>query len=139
LKSLTLFLILFTFSPFSHSHSDSDSDNNEKALSEAQKLLRSPSERQEVISKDKKAQQADQIASEAVGHDPTLKNEMYGLSADVLSHVMKMSNSDPAKAQELLMNAMKDPKKFMNSLPAADQEKIRDIANSVEKNKNPKP
>ena len=137
MKSLTLFLVLFTFSPFSYSHSDSD--NNEKALSEAQKLLRSPSERQEVISKDKKAQQADQIASEAVGHDPALKNEMYDLSADVLKHVMKSSNSDPAKAQELLMNAMKDPKKFMNSLPAADQEKIRDIANSVEKNKNPKP
>ena len=115
------------------------SEVNHEALSQAQKVLRSPSDRQEVISRDKKAQQADQIASEAVGHDPALKNEMYDLSADVLNHVMKMSDGDPAKAQELLMNAMKDPKKFMNSLPAADQAKIRDIANSVEKKKNPKP
>ena len=133
MKSSILFLFLLTLGQYSHSQI------NEKALSEAQQVLRSPSERQEVISKDKKAQQADQMASEAVGHDPILKNEMYDLSADVLNHVMKTSNGDPAKAQELLMNAMKDPKKFMDSLPAANQQKVRDIANSVEKKKNPKP
>lgn len=108
-------------------------------MNQAQQVLRSPSERQDVISRDQKAQQADQFATQAVGNDPALKNEMYNLSADVLNHVMKMSQGDPAKAQELLMNAMKDPKKFMNSLPAAEQDKIRGIANSVEKKKNPKP
>ena len=133
MKSSILFLFLITFSPITYSQV------NDEALSEAQKVLRSPTQRQEVISRDKKAQQADQIASEAVGNDPALKNEMYDLSADVLNHVMRMSGGDPAKAQELLMNAMKDPKKFMNSLPAADQAKVRDIANSVEKKKNPKP
>ena len=109
------------------------------ALIETQKVLRSSSERQDVISRDQKAQQADQFASQAVGGDPALKNDVYNLSADILNHVMKVSGGDPAKAQTLLMKALKDPKQFMNSLPAAEQDKVREIANSVEKKKNPKP
>ncbi len=133
MKSSILFLFIFTLSQNTFSQFD------QNALNQAQQVLRSPSERQDVISRDQKAQQADQFATQAVGNDPALKNEMYNLSADVLNHVMKMSQGDPAKAQELLMNAMKDPKKFMNSLPAAEQDKVREIANSVEKKKNPKP
>lgn len=133
MKSSILFLLLITFSQPSFSQLD------QNALNEAQQVLRSPGERQEVISRDKKAQQADQLATQAVGGDPALKNEMYNVSADILNHVMKASGGDPEKAQALLMKAMKDPKQFMNSLPAAEQDKIREIANSVEKKKNPKP
>ena len=133
MKSSILFLFLVLLSPISHAQID------QEALIETQKVLRSPSERQEVISRDQKAQQADQFASQAVGGDPALKNDVYNLSADILNHVMKVSGGDPAKAQALLLKAMKDPKQFMNSLPAAEQDKVREIANSVEKKKNPKP
>ncbi len=133
MKSSILFLFLFTLSQNSFSQLD------QNALNEAQQVLRSPSERQDVISRDHKAGQADQFASQAVGGDPVLKNDVYNLSADILNHVMKASNGDPAKAQELLLKAMKDPKQFMNSLPAAEQDKVREIANSVEKKKNSKP
>lgn len=133
MKSAILFLLLFIISQNSFAQFD------QEALAETQKVLRSPSERQDVISRDQKAGQADQLASQAVGGDPALKNDVYDLSADILNHVMKTSGGDPAKAQALLMKAMKDPKKFMDSLPAAEQNKVREIANSVEKKKNPKP
>ena len=137
LKSSILFLFLFIISQNTQAQNNSQFDQN--AMNEAQKVLRSSSERQDVISKDQKAQQADQFASQAVGGDPALKNDVYNLSADILNHVMKVSGGDPAKAQTLLMKALKDPKQFMNSLPAAEQDKVREIANSVEKKKNPKP
>ena len=133
---MKIFILLIAFTVFSQ---NSFSQVDQSALTEAQKVLRSSSQRQDIISKDKKAQDADQFASEVVGGDPALKNEMYGVSADVLNHVMQASDGDPAKAQELLLKAMKDPKQFLQSLPAAEQEKIRQIANSAERKKNAKP
>ena len=130
------FIFLIAIAAFSQ---NSFSQVDQSALLESQKILRSSSERQEIISKDQKAQQADQFASQVVGGDPALKNDMYDVSADILNYVMQSSDGDPAKAQELLLKAMKDPKQFLKSLPAAEQEKIRNIANSVDKKKNPKP
>ncbi len=118
---------------------NSFSQVDQDAVSEAQKVLRSTSQRQELISKDQKAKQVDQFASEVVGNDPALKSDMYEVSADILKHVMQASDGDPAKAQELMQQAMKDPKQFLKSLPAAEQEKIRQIANSAERKKNSKP
>ncbi len=133
MKNFILILSVFLISRSSFSQVD------QEALLETQRVLRSPTERQDIISKDKKAQDTDQFASQVVGGDPKLKDEVYDISADVLNSLLQTTNGDPEKAQELLLKAMKNPEQFLKSLPALQQEKIRGIANSVEKKKNSKP
>lgn len=110
-------------------------DGDDAAVKEAQDLMRSESQRAEVIKQNPKAQQADAFALQAVGGDQGLKNQVYDVSADIMSTVKDLGGGDTIKMNELLQKALKDPGAFLKSLPADQQAKIRGIANQVESNK----
>lgn len=77
---------------------------------------------------------ADQKALEAVHGNASNKQELYNISADLMSILVQQTNGDSAKMQALLLKAQDNPEEFLNSFPPEIQEKIKNIANTVEKN-----
>jgi hypothetical protein len=110
-------------------------DAEDAAMKDVQDLMRSESQRAEVIKQSPKAQQADSFALQAVGGDAALKNQVYDVSADIMGTIKEMSGGDAGKMNALLQKAMQNPDEFLKSLPAEQQAKIRGIANQVESNK----
>lgn len=129
-KFLFLLLSLSLFSLPTFAEEDLD-----PALKDVQDLLRTESKRNEAIKANPKAQQADAFALQAVGGNQALKNDVYDVSADIMATVQKLSNGDPAKMNELLQKALKNPGEFLKSLPADQLAKIREIAAKTEKQK----
>ena len=80
-------------------------------------------------------QAADQKALEAVLGNIGDKQELYNISADIMPILLQQTGGDPEKMQALLLNAQNNPAVFLNSLPANIQNRIKNVAGHVEKNK----
>lgn len=110
----------------------------QSSVAETQKLMTSKSEREAHIATDTEAKKADEMAKKAMGGDDAKTDELYGIAASLLPWIMKESEGDPAKANALLLEATKDPKTFLQRLPASERAKIDDLAEKMEKDKKKK-
>lgn len=101
-------------------------------LAETQALLKNKEEREKIIKNDKKAQSADAFATTAVGGNQNDKEELYGISAEALEHIIKTNGDDPTKLNALMLKALQNPEEFKKSLPKSLQERIETTATKVE-------
>jgi hypothetical protein len=77
---------------------------------------------------------ADQKALEAVGGDAGNMQELYDISADIMSILTQQADGDPEKMQAIMQEAQTDPEGFLNSLPSEIQAKIKNAAYAAEQN-----
>jgi hypothetical protein len=78
---------------------------------------------------------ADQRVQELVGNNQENRQALYKLSADIMPGLIQQTGGDPDKMQAIMHDAQNDPEKFLNSLPADTQLKIKAVASSLEKAK----
>lgn len=102
------------------------------ALAQAQAVLKDRVARDELFKKDPKARQADDFASTAVGGDAGAKDELYGISADIMAQLVKDGNQDPAKMQEIMKKALENPESFKKSLSPDIQARIDGVVKKTE-------
>jgi len=77
-------------------------------------------------------QDCDAAATDAGNaHD---KQELYNISADIMPLLVRQAGGDPVKMQNLMLKAQTDPESFLNSLSPGLKEKIKNIANELDKN-----
>ncbi|MEC4749072.1 hypothetical protein [Methylomicrobium sp. Wu6] len=74
-------------------------------------------------------------ALEAAGGDAGNTQALYNIAADIMPILVQQADGDPANMQTILTKAQTDPESFLNSLPSEIQEKIKSVANTVEKNR----
>ena len=125
MRYIGLVLSILVFSPFAFATDDNT------ALIQTQNFMRDQTERDEYIKNHPDAKNADVVVERTVNNNPKAKNEMYGAAADIMGTLQKTSGGDTAKMQDQLDEGLKNPEKFIQSLPPEQQAQIRAIANEV--------
>lgn len=129
-KIILLFLIFNGLSSFADEELD--------ALIETQKLLRDSARVQSEALQTPQAKRADRKASITALGKPELKQEIYNISSDLMSWLEQAAKGDPAKMQELMIEANKNPKAFYDRIPAAERTKIKALAEKIEQSRKKK-
>lgn len=122
-------LILFLVLPLASIARDAHTD---EALNQAKQDLTNKGRRQKVLDSTPDAKSADDAVSGLAGSEQN-KEQLYQISADVMTYLYEKSNGDPIKMQELLMQAQKDPEGFLSRLPSSERQKIKSLADQIEK------
>ncbi len=105
-------------------------------LKETQKVLTDKTKRDAAIKQEgSKAQAVDQYAEKIAG--PQGKEEMYGLSADLMAVIEKESGGDPDKMMKILEEAQKNPEAFYNRFSPEQKAKLKAIAEKAPKPSKP--
>jgi hypothetical protein len=132
-------VFLLSLSLLTATNANQTTDQDQEALRNTQALLRDKSRREkEVLATDSKAKQADQQADTITGGNAADKQEMYDISADLMPWIVEESHGDPEKMNALMERALRNPQKFVESMPAAQREKIKALSKKIEKSK-PRP
>lgn len=113
-------------------------DGTKKALDETLGVLLSPQQRQELISKDKKALEADQFAF-AVGGNAENQQKIYELSAKIMKDLAEKTGGSPEEMMKLLEQAQKDPASFASKFSVEQQKELKDLAAEIERTRGNKP
>lgn len=125
--NLSAFLLIVGMS-FQNVYAD---DAIDSALQQTQDCLR----KQNCVAANTEAgKAADRKALEAVGGDAGNLQKLYDISADIMPVLLQQAGDDPVKMQALMLKAQTDPEGFLNSLSPELKEKIKNIANELEKN-----
>lgn len=112
-------------------YADLDSSQTE-GLKRTQQMMNNRKARQEAIKNDPKAKEIDAKAGILAGSDEN-KDEMYGLSSELLEKIAKETNGDPAKMQRLLLDAQKDPNAFYEKyFDSQEQARVRELATKIQ-------
>jgi hypothetical protein len=128
MKNILLFSVACLFvAPVVFAQTDSSD-----ALAQAQAILKDKAAREELFKKDVKARQADDFATTGAGGDAGTKEQMYGISADIMAQLVKDGNQDPAKMQEILRKALENPEAFKKSLSPDIQARIDGVVKKTE-------
>lgn len=128
---MILTLLLFSFLGFA----DLDSSSQE-ALEQTKALLKNREAREKAANENQQSQQAHDRAKKLMG-STSGTDAIYGLSAEVLEHIVKTTDGDSNKMQKLLQQAASNPEAFANSLPPHLQQKIKDVSKKVPKSNSP--
>ena len=110
-------------------------EGDEDATKSTQNLLRSSKERKELIKHDDRAKEADHQVDQITGGDGHAKEEMYDISAALMPWLVEQSGGDSDKMNALLEEALKNPQKFIDSMPESERARIKAISGRLEKNK----
>lgn len=118
-----------------HASADKLDEHQRQGLSDTQSMLKSRSQRDEYIKTDKRAKDVDDKVGALAGSAEN-KDEIYGLSSQVLERVVAEAKGDPVKMQEILTKAQQDPKGFYEKYFDENQKQgVRGIANKIEQRK----
>ena len=104
--------------------------NQQEALRKTQDMLRSPAARGDAVRADPKARAANQRV-ESLGRSPKNTQRMYEISADVLGEVTARGGGDPARMNQVVEQAQRDPAAFLQSLPPEQQAAIKQLAEEL--------
>ena len=111
-----------------------DSAVNQEAYSNTQQVLKNPSERQKLLSKDAKAKAADSSVQALTG-SPELSEEVYALAADIFEKLFKDTHGDTAKMNEVMSKAMRDPASFAGTLTSDQVKRLKELSSKIESQK----
>ncbi len=131
----SIFIALFIFGL---SQAYAEEGINVQALTQTQELLKDPKQRKEALDTPQAKQAAETVTTLSMGR-PEIENQIFGISADLMTWVMEMSKSDPDFFAKLKQNSQ-DPafvKKFLEKVPAAQREQIRNLASQIESVRSP--
>ncbi len=109
-------------------HAQASDAETVEALQKTQSVLNNSKDRNDFIKNNGKAKDADDFALKAAGGDANKKNEIYNISSEVFAELVKANNGDMAKVQQQLMEALKNPEGFANSLSPELRKKIRSVS-----------
>ncbi|MCH2534949.1 MAG: hypothetical protein MK008_10950 [Bdellovibrionales bacterium] len=126
-------LILILISTLSFAELDSSST---KALEKTKTLLQNQEARQKAAQQTPEAQKAYNKAKSLMGSQQGT-DALFGLSSEVFEHIVKSTNGDSKKMNELLQKAATDPEAFANSLPPHLKQKIKAVSKKVPKSNSP--
>jgi hypothetical protein len=131
----SLILMHLTISPLSvHAQEDLDA-HQQKGLQDTTNLLKSKSERDAFIRKSKNAKEADDKAGAIAGSSEG-KEEIYDMSSQIFEKITQESKGDPAKMQQLLEDAQKNPEAFYNKYFTSEQKaRLKKIADKSDSKK----
>lgn len=104
---------------------------SQEALSKTQYLLHDKKKRDEAISKDAKAQNADAFVKKITGGDSKLDSEVYALAADVFAAVVKDAKGDPAKMKEAMDRFSKNPEGFASKWTPEQRAKLKQLSEKI--------
>ena len=137
---IALAVLFFGLSSVRAQNADTKIEPNLEALTNTQNLLRDPKQRQEALTTPNARSAASQVSTVSLGR-PEIENQLYDVSADLMTWVVQMSQTDPEFFTKLSQNS-NDPafiKKFYEKVPAAQRDKIKSIAAQIESVRNPPP
>ncbi len=127
-----LFFIAFTCT----AHAQLDT-HQRQGLDDTKTLLKDKKQRDDFIKTDKKAQEVDAKVDALAGSSKN-KEEIYGISAEVMEKLTVETGGDPAKMQKILDEAMKNPEAFYNKyFDDKAKARVRGVATDIEKNGKP--
>lgn len=105
------------------------------ALRETQNILRDPVRLQNEALTTPGAQAADRNASAVTLGKPELKQDLMGISADLMTWIVDSAQGDPDKMQMLVTEAMDSPAAFLQRMPSAERQKIKNLSEKIESSK----
>ena len=124
-----IFSILVLFGPYGFSE-ELDSASQE-ALQKTQQLLTNMSQRQEAIVKDPKAKAPDSMAEQAVGFSGGAKEDVYQLASEVFADLVKQTNGDGKKMQEIISEFKRNPAGFAEKWTPEQKARLKTIADQI--------
>lgn len=104
------------------------------ALQQTQNLLRNSETRKGAINNEP-AKSADKAAEITALGDPAAKSEVYNIAADLMPWLVEQSQGDPAKMLQLIQEAQKNPQAFLQKMPSAERQKIKNLSGFIERKK----
>ena len=108
------------------------SSEQEQALSGAVEELTDPAKRSENLKKDPKAAKSDEMVKEVGGE---YSEEIYGLAGEVMQSLVKKTQGDPDKMEQLLKDAEKNPEAFANTFTPDQKKALKELSKKIEKSK----
>lgn len=128
---LAIFLVINSFA-------ESQTAEQQFSSKQTQDLLKDQKKIKELSKENKDIKKADDFVKGVAGSDENTQ-AIYELAAEILPIFLEMNNNDPEKATKALAEYSKDPKAFLEKLPAATRKKIKDISTKIEAEKVKKP
>ena len=104
------------------------------ALQQTQNLLKNSEVRKGALNTEP-ATAADKAAEITALGDPAAKSEVYNIAADLMPWLLEQSQGDISKMMQLIQEAQKNPQAFLQKMPAAEREKIKNLSGFIEKKK----
>lgn len=128
-------IFFVSFSIYSSLASTFDDKTYESALQQTQNLLRTPDARKGAIDTEP-AKAADKAVEITALGDPAAKSEVYNIAADLMPWLLEQSQGDPLKMMQLIQEAQKNPQAFLQKMPAAERQKIKNLSGFIDQKKN---
>lgn len=129
---ITTKCFLFIASALVLSASNSFAEGTIDPLKETQKVLTDKAKRNEAIKQEgSKAKAADEYAEKVAGSQG--KEEMYGMSAELMTMIEKEAGGDADKMMKILEEAQRNPEAFYNRFSPEQKAKIKAIADKAPK------
>lgn len=130
MKKMTLLSVLF----FAVNVFASEDQVYSQALKQTQDLMRSSEARKGAITTDS-AIAADKAAEITALGDPAAKSEVYNIAADLMPWLVEQSQGDITKMMQLIQEAQKNPQAFLQRMPSAERQKIKNLSGFIERKK----
>jgi hypothetical protein len=103
-----------------------------QGLKDTKTFLHSPEQRKEFINKDKAAKEIDDKVSALAGSSKN-KEELYGISSEVLEKLVQETKGDPQKMQQILQEAQTNPQKFYEKyFDENAKARVRGVASDID-------
>lgn len=134
-KTMTCLILIFaSLTLNAQTQSQGLGVHERKGLDDTKSLLKDKQQRDDYIKTDKKAQDIDNKVNALTGGDGAHKEEIYGISAEVMEKLTVETNGDPEKMKKILEDAMRNPEAFYNQyFDEKAKQRVRGVANEIEK------
>ncbi len=126
MKKITLLLVAIISSLSLYADEEID------PLLATQNLLRDLARVQKEALTTPEAKSADFNASIITLGNAQNKQELYNISADLMSWLVETTKGDPAKMAELMAEAQKNPRAFYERIPSAAKAKIKALSGAID-------
>ena len=114
-------------------------DESRTPVMQTQEVLQNSELRKQAIDTDA-ARRADQVVNITSMGDQNVSNQIFGITSDLMPWLSEMGKGDPQAMQKLLLEAQSNGdalKKLYEKMPAAQQEKIKAVAQQIESLRGP--
>lgn len=129
-RNLILLIVLLLLVGYNMSLAEGDLD----PLQQTRNLLTDPKQREQALDTPA-AKEADRNAEVTALGKSEYKQEMYGISSDLMPWLVEMSKGDASKMSELIQEAQKNPQAFYERMPPEVRAKIKSLSQSIDSSK----
>ncbi len=131
-SAVFVFILAASVSAKADPQANSQTDANAQATKDTQAMLQDPKAVADYAKAHPEAAKAHANVESLTGGNAQDTSDVYKLSSDIFESISKESGGDPAKMQELLAQAMKNPKAFAEKLSPEQRAHLKSISTNVE-------